>query len=98
MKALEKGIANENLSDPYNRFIGSGERYFKGYLKIARSKNISFKQFQILPNPIVVNPDEIYDTYVSINESLQLDIDAYNFLIQKASSWFVCWSGYFEMI
>ena len=81
-----EGIATENLSDPYNHFIGTGERYFKGcYLKIARSKNISFKQFQILPTAIV-NPDEIDDTYVSINESLQLDIDAYNYLIQKASS------------
>ena len=87
MKVLEKGIATENLSDPYNHFIGTGERYFKGcYLKIARSKNISFKQFQIFPTAIVVNPDEIYDRYVSINEGLQLDIDAYNYLIQKASS------------
>ena len=85
MKVLEKGT--ENLSDPYNHFIGTGERYFKGcYLKRASSKNISFKQFQILPTAIVVNPDEIDDTYVSINESLQLDIDAYNYLIQKASS------------
>ena len=90
MKVLEKGVATDNLSDPYNRFIARGERYFKGcYLKIAKSKNISFKQFQ---TPIVVSPDEIYDTYVDTIESLQLDINVFQpldskskFAIQKAS-------------
>ena len=63
MKVLEEGVATDNLSDPYNHFIARGERYFEGcYLKIARSKNISFKQFQIVPTSIDVSPGDICDT------------------------------------
>ena len=33
---------------------------------------------------VVMTPDEIYDTYVKINEEIPLDINVHNNLIQKA--------------
>ena len=36
------------------------------------------KKFQVLPTTIVIWPDEIYDTYVDIDENLQLHINVYN--------------------
>ena len=32
-----------------------------------------------------MTPNEIYDTYVDFNDNLELDINAYNMLIRKAS-------------
>lgn len=85
LKVTDKGIANAKLSDAYGHIILPGTRYFKGnYLKSVRSKNISFKQFEILPTLIVLTPEEIYDTYVDINEKMQLDMNVYNTLLQKA--------------
>ena len=32
-----------------------------------------------------MTPNEIYDTYADFNDDLELDINAYNMLIRKAS-------------
>ena len=32
-----------------------------------------------------MTPNEIYDTYVDFNDNLEVDINAYNMLIRKAS-------------
>ena len=85
VQVTEKGISEKKLSDPYGHVILPGERYFKGYyLKFIRSRSISFKQLQVLPTSIVLSPDEIYDTYVDIDEKMQLDINVYDILLQKA--------------
>ena len=47
---------------------------------------MSFKKFDILPLDVVITPEEIFDTYVDINENMLLDINLYNSLIQKAKS------------
>ena len=50
-------------------FFYAGELYFKGnYLKPTRSRNISHKKFQILRTSILFPPDEIYDTYLEIDD------------------------------
>ena len=55
VKVTEKGIAEENLSDPYDHFICEGEYYFKGqYLKLTRSRNLNYKQFQVLLTSVVI--------------------------------------------
>ena len=85
VQVTEKGTTDEKLSDPYGHVILPGERYFKGcYLKFTRSRNISFKQLQILPTCVVLSPDEIFDTYVEVNEKMQLDKHVYDVLLQKA--------------
>ena len=85
VKLIEKGVAEENMSDPYNHFVFKGEHYFKGqYLKLTRSRNLNFKQFQLLPTYIIISPEEIYDTYIDINDDIQLNVNVYNALRSKA--------------
>ena len=74
-----------DISDPYEYFVAKGERYFQGYyLKLCRSKDIKIKKFTILLAKIAVTPDEVYDTYVDINDDLEIDCNIYNILIAKA--------------
>ena len=59
--------------------------FFKGfYLKMARSKNVGKKKYQILPT--VFSPDEVFDPYIEFSEDLYLDINIHNSLLQKANS------------
>ena len=63
-----------DISDPCGHFVAKGERYFQGcYLKLFRSKDIKVKKFTILSTKIAVTPDEVYDTYVDINDDLEID-------------------------
>ena len=75
------------MYDPYNHFIGKGEWYFKGrYLKQTRSRKLNFKQFEVLHTDIIISPDEIFDTYVDINDdSMQINVNLYNSLMRKAN-------------
>ena len=60
-------------------------RYFNwNYLKPFRSRNISFKKFDVLPMSVIITPEEVYDTYVEIHKNMLLDVKIYNSLIQKA--------------
>ena len=81
-----KGVAKKDMSDPYGHFISKDEKYFEGlYLKLERSRNANIKRFSKLPTRIVISPDEIYDSYVDINENLEIDMNLYNMLLRKAS-------------
>ena len=85
VKVTEKDTAEKDLTDPYGHFIGTGEKFLKGYyLKQCRSKQIRKKKFQILPTPIVFAPDEVFNTYVDITNDLYLDVQSFEILIQKA--------------
>ena len=85
IKLTEKDISDEKHNDLYGHVVLPGVQYFKGYhLKFVRCKGASFKQLQIFSTRIVLRPDEIHDTYVDINEKLQLDINIYYVLPQKA--------------
>ena len=53
-------------------------------MKLCRSKNIKVKKFTILPAKIAVTPNEVYDTYVDINDDPEIDCNIYNMLIAKA--------------
>ena len=73
------------MSAPYGHFAQKGERYFQGlYLKLVRSRNAKVKRFSTPSTKIILTPDEIYDSYVDLNEHLGLDTSVYNLLIQKA--------------
>ena len=75
----------EDISDPYGRFVGKGERYFQRlYLKLVSSRNAKVKRFFRLPTSIFITPDEIYDALFDFNDDLELDIYVYNMLIRKA--------------
>ena len=86
VRVTGKGIAEEDIPDPYGHFVAKRERYCQGlYLKLVRSRSTKVKRFSSLPNGIVIAPDEIYDTYVDLNDALELDISVHNMLIRKAS-------------
>ena len=82
MQITDKGVAEDNISDPYGHFIAKGEKYFQGfYLKLDFKKK---KRFSTISTKIVIASDEIYDNYVDFNDELKLDINIY-MLIKKAS-------------
>ena len=61
IKVEEKGIADCELRDRFGHDVLVGEQYFKGnYLQKIRSRNISKFQFKLLPNPVYLEPDEVY--------------------------------------
>ena len=85
VKVTEKGTAIKDMMDPYGHFIHTGEFFFKGnYLKLTRSRSLNNKKFQILPNCKLFPSDDVYDTYVEIDNDLQLNINIYNALVAKA--------------
>ena len=85
LKITEKGISDGNLTDTRGHVVLPGLRYFKGnYFKLVRSRNISFKKFDILPMSVIITPDEVCDTYVEIDKKMLLDVKIYKSLIQKA--------------
>ena len=50
----------EDISDPYRKFVAKDERYFQGlYLKLVRSRNAKVKRFSALSARIVITPVEI---------------------------------------
>ena len=79
-------------------FFYAGELYFMGnYLKPTRSRNINHKKFQILRTSILFPPDEIYDTYLEIDDDLQLNVNIYFALVAKThipdlSFWHSYWT------
>ena len=87
-QVTEKVSAEKDLTDPYCHFIGTGEKFLKGYyLKQCRWKQISKKKFQILSTPIAFAPDEVFDTYVDITDDLYLDVQSFKLLIQQANTY-----------
>ena len=67
IKVKEKGIAECELRDRFGHVVLVGEPYFKGnYLQKIRSRNIS--KFKLLPNPVYLEPDEVYQPSVEIDE------------------------------
>ena len=81
----EKGVAGEAMKDCYDHVMSVGDMFFKGnYLKLTRSRNPNFKQFQIIQREVLLSPDEVDNTYVDINDDLQMNVNIYNGLITKA--------------
>ena len=81
----EKGIAGEVMKDCYDHVMSVGDMFFRGnYLKLTRSRNPNFKQFQIIQREVLLSPDEVIDTYVDINDDLEMNVNIYNGLTTKA--------------
>ena len=81
----EKGVADKLLKDCHDHVINEGEIFFRGnYLKLVRSRNSNVKQFQVIQREVLLPPDEINDTYIDINDDLQMNVNIYTALINKA--------------
>ena len=44
-------------------------------------------KFQILSTPIVLAPNEVFDTYVDITDNLYLDVQLFKLLIQRDNTY-----------
>ena len=75
-KGTAKRTAIKDMKDPYCHFIHTGELFFKrNYLKLTRSRMLNNKKFQILPTCVLFPPENVYNTYVEIDNDLQLSIN-----------------------
>ena len=68
---FEKGIAEQQLNDLYGHVIFTGEYYLKGhYLRKERCKTLSKIQFSTIKEPVYITPDEIFETFVEVDDNL----------------------------
>ena len=73
IKVEEKDIAECELRERFGLVVLVGEPYFKGnYLQKIRSRNISKFWFKLLPNPVYLEPDEVDQPFVEIDENLTI--------------------------
>ena len=55
-----------------------GELYFRGNcLQLVRSKNISGKQFKIIEIDVIISPEEVFETFIDVQEDLTMAVDYY---------------------
>ena len=85
VKVTEKGTAIKDMTYPYSNSIHTDELFFRrNYLKLTRLRSLNDKKFQILPISVLFSLDDMHNTYVEIDNDLQLNINIYNALVAKA--------------
>ena len=90
VKLVGKRVATDYLKDTCWHVIRTGELYFTGnYLKIIRPRSINHKEFKLIPTTVVFEPDEVYDTYVNINQNLRININFVTLFYWKLTIEFV---------
>ena len=73
------------MSDNYGHNIMEGELYFRGnYLQLVRSKKISNKQFKIIEKDVIISPEEVFETFIDVQEDLTMAVDYYLALVGRA--------------
>ena len=77
-KVAEKGRATQMMPDMYGHRISKGELYLRGnYLKVARSKNILSKKFEILNYEVLIPLDEVFETFVEVADGFTMSCCSY---------------------
>ena len=77
-KVKEKCINECELRDRFGHVALVGESYFKGnYLHKIRCRNISKFQFKLLPIPVYLEPDEVYQPFVDTDKNLTITKELY---------------------
>ena len=85
IKVTEKEKAAEKMSDNYGHNIMEGKLYFRGnYLQLVRSKKISNKQFKIIEKDVIISPEEVFETFIDVQEDLTMAVDYYLALVGRA--------------
>ena len=81
IKVVEKGIAKSKIEDRFGHTILEGEHYLKAfYLRTARRKMLSKLQFTVMKEPVYIMTDEVFETYIEVDENLQMSKELYNIL------------------
>ena len=75
-------LMSDKMSDNYGHNIMEGELYFRGnYLQLVRSKKISNKQFKIIEKDVIISPEEVFETFIDVQENLTMAVDYYLALV-----------------
>ena len=62
-----------------------GELYSRGnYLRLVRSKKISNNQFKIIEKDVIISPEEVFETFIDVQEDLTMAVDYYLALVGRA--------------
>ena len=62
-----------------------GELDFRGnYLQLVRLKKISNKQFEITEKNVIISPEEVFETFIDVQEDLTMAVDCYLALVGRA--------------
>ena len=81
----EKGKTAAKMSDNYGHNIIEGELYFRGnYLQLVRSKKISNKQFKIIEKDVIISSEEVFETFIDVQEDLTMAVNYYLGLVGRA--------------
>ena len=73
--------------------IGLATQYFQKkyikakYLKSIRSKKQNYKQYSIMENYVFIKPDEVFESFVEINQDLSIKNDVYVELVRKSQDY-----------
>ena len=86
IKVKEKGSSTEPLYDMYGHNISTTEElYLRGnYFKMARSKNISRKHFQIKKFDFIIPPDEVFVAFVEVTGYFPMNAKGYLAFYEQA--------------
>ena len=58
-----------------------GELYFRGnYLQLVRSN----KQIKVVEKDVIISPEEVFETFIDVQEDLTLTVDYYLALVGRA--------------
>ena len=86
-KVTEKGRATQMMPDMYGHRISKGELYLRGnYLKVARSKNILSKKFEILNYEVLIPLDEVFETFVEVADGFTMSCCSY-LALKECAKW-----------
>ena len=78
IKVTKKGKTTEKMSDNYGHNIMEGELYFRGnYLQLVRSN----KQIKVVEKDVIISPEEVFETFIDVQEDLTLAVDYYLALV-----------------
>ena len=78
IKVTEKGRAMQMMSYMYRQRISKGELYLRGNcLKVARSRNMLLKKFEILNYEFLIPPKEDFETFVEVGDDSTMNCCSY---------------------
>ena len=79
IRIVDKGIAISKIEDRFGHTNLEGQHYLKGfYLCTTRSKTLSKLQFTVMKEAVYVMTDEVFETFIEVDENLQMSKGVYS--------------------
>ena len=79
IRVVEKAIAKSKIEDRYGNATLEGHYYFKGfYFRTTRSKTLFKLQYTVMKEPVYIMTDEVFETFIEVDENLQISKEVYS--------------------